>query len=141
MSDHIPESVKFGLATLAVKRISIEDVEKSLTGAGEIQERLGTYSFRALRIEVARGVPELVAWTSLFHEVGHHATEAAGFEQGQDERMAEWFGWAIVQLMIDNPGLQNRILADLGDEPMLCGLCGCPLMGSLPMFEMETMNE
>lgn len=106
MADHLPPSIRYGVAFLPIRRVPSRGADGDSTGQ---------YLPLEMVIEIAEGVNPLQAWTTLFHEVGHHMLDQAGKMGEISEGTLETFAWGMATLLFQNPGLQERLAAAMND--------------------------
>jgi hypothetical protein len=108
--DHLPCEITYRVVRFPVIRLQPEDMPTGLDGAPVC----GQYDGNRLQLRVRMGLAPMQAWATLFHEVAHHSLEMAGdSRQESAESLCDWLGWAIVELLVQNPDLQCRLLMDL----------------------------
>jgi len=109
MPDHLPSELIYGAIRFPVLRPTADDAP---TGPGG--PVCGQYDGNNLRLIVRTGLAPAQAWATFFHEVAHHSLEKAGdARQENAEGLCDWFGWAVVDLLAQNPELQHQLLKDM----------------------------
>lgn len=110
MADHVPETLHYHNVALAVRRCARDDMP--VPGSNLV---LGIYESDVLALRVRRDLVPAQAWATLFHELSHHLLETSGgaMDTGA-EGLCDWFGWAVVDLLAQNPDLQHQFLKDMG---------------------------
>ena len=115
-TDHIPSVLHYGILDIPVERKSLGELGTTAPEeeGGEPMQRYGNYQAAGPLVELVRSDERPSArmrWIWLFHEMGHHGEEVAG--QDLDDKLLDWLGWFIFQLLAQNPGLQEAMLRDL----------------------------
>ena len=117
-TDRIPKRLRYCGLNLEVRRVAQD--EPGVGSASTVD--LGFYQAHRGRLTLVEGVHRVRRWVALFHELNHEIEERAGRgappgREGGEEREAstDMYAWGFVMLLIDNPGLQEALIADYRD--------------------------
>jgi len=127
--DSIPEVVRYCHVVLQVRRLTLEQLREHHVGGplGRDTDVTGVYNAHAGWVAVAEpsAIVPFSAWSAFFHEVAHEAENQAGqvFKEGEVDLM----GMMVLNLLLGNPGLQDRVMHDLGGENGGTILSGGPI--------------
>lgn len=114
-TDRIPKWLRYCGLNLEVRRVASD--EPGISSQAEAD--LGFYQAHRGRIILVEGVHRIRRWVTLFHELNHEVEERAGRgsqpgKEVADEREAttDMYAWGFLWLLIENPGLQEALIAD-----------------------------
>lgn len=110
MADHLPLLLVYHSVAFPVLRCRAGDLPSGEDGA----TILGVYQSDTLVLQVRSDLASAQAWSTLFHELCHHALETSGGARDVGaEDLCNWFGWMMVDVLTQNPEVQKQILLDL----------------------------
>jgi hypothetical protein len=110
MADHLPFLLVYHNVAFPVLRCRAGDLPLGEDGA----TILGVYQSDILALQVRGDLAPAQAWSTLFHELCHHALETSGgSKEAGAEDLCNWFGWMMVDVLMQNPELQKQMLLDL----------------------------
>lgn len=113
-TDRIPKWLRYCGLNLEVRRAAQDEPGLGST----IENDLGFYQAHRGRITIVDGMHRVRRWVTMFHEFNHEVEERAGRGQlgkdGADERevLTDMYAWGFLWLLIENPGLQEALIAD-----------------------------